>query len=79
MLRIVKIGEADYPVSVDFSTMDRSAVGEFFWGRGENVSVFRMIHSNPQVDTEAALIFSSVNIIMVVGIVSLQPMFSWLR
>ena len=36
MLRIVKIGEADYPVSVDLSTVDGSAVGEFLWGRGEH-------------------------------------------
>ena len=28
-LRIVKIGEADYPVSVNLSTVDGSAVGEF--------------------------------------------------
>ena len=36
MLTIVKIGEADYPVSVDLSTVNGSAVGEFLWGRGEH-------------------------------------------
>ena len=36
MLRIVKLGEADYPVSVDLSTVNGSAVGEFLWGRGEH-------------------------------------------
>ena len=36
MLTIVKIGEADYPVSVDLSTVDGSAVGEFLWRRGEH-------------------------------------------
>ena len=36
MLTIVKIGEADYPVSVDLSTVDGSVVGEFLWGRGEH-------------------------------------------
>ena len=30
MLRIVKIGAADYPVSVDLSTVDGSAVGKFY-------------------------------------------------
>ena len=36
MLTIVKIGEADYSVSVNLSTVDGSAVGEFLWGRGEH-------------------------------------------
>ena len=30
MLRIVKVGDADYPVSVDFSTVDGSAEGKFY-------------------------------------------------
>ena len=30
MLRIVKIGEADYPVSVDLSTVDGTAVGKTY-------------------------------------------------
>ena len=36
MLTIVKTGEADYSVSVNLSTVDGSAVGEFLWGRGEH-------------------------------------------
>ena len=36
MLTIVKIGEADYSVSVNLSTVDGIAVGEFLWGRGEH-------------------------------------------
>ena len=42
MLRIVKIGEADYPVSVDLFTVDGSAVGEFIdiiRGEGKLVSL----------------------------------------
>ena len=42
MLRIVKIGEADYPVSVNLSTVDGSAVGEFIdiiGGEGKLISL----------------------------------------
>ena len=42
MLRIVKIGEADYPMSVNLSTVDGSAVGEFIdiiGGEGKLISL----------------------------------------
>ena len=40
MLTIVKIGEADYSVSVNLSTVDGIAVGEFF-GREGNIFIRR--------------------------------------